>query len=111
MNNIWLQANADLSTVLFANVGDMTFLKNLPQCSKLQIMVIFVRTDVAVFLAFELPSLHLLGLVAIERWTFVFFATCSAENPEWPNKLIQFKIFSQELASMNFPLHFYLNQN
>jgi hypothetical protein len=53
---------------------------------------------VAVFPAFELPSLHLLDLVAIKRWTFVFFATRSAENPEWPNKLIQFKIFSEKKA-------------
>jgi hypothetical protein len=104
-------ANLETLEVLFADAGNMRFLKNLPQCPKLQIVAIFVRTDVAIFPAFKLPSLHLLGLVAIERWTFVFFANRSAENPEWPNKLIQFKIFSQELASMNFNLHFYLNQN
>jgi hypothetical protein len=88
--NIWLLANTDLSTleVLFADAGNIMFLKNLPQCPKLQIMAIFVRTTVAVFPAFKLPSLHLLGLVAIERWTCVFFATHSAENLEWPNKLI-----------------------
>jgi hypothetical protein len=63
MDNIWLPANADLSTVevLFADAGDMMFLKNLPQCPKLQIVVIFVQTDMAVFPAFKLPSLHLLG--------------------------------------------------
>jgi hypothetical protein len=97
--------------VLFVDVGNMMFLKNLPQCPKLQIVAIFVQTNVVVFLAFKLSSLHLLGFVAIKRWTFVFFATHSAKNPEWPNKLIHFKIFSQELASMNFILHFYLNQN
>jgi hypothetical protein len=91
-----LPTNADLNIVevLFADSADMAFLKNLPACPKLQIVGIFIMSDVAVFPALELPSLHLLGLVAIERWTFIFFATSKADNPEWLKKISQ--------SSMNF---------
>jgi hypothetical protein len=63
MVNIWLPMNADLSAleVLFADMGDMGFLKIL-QCPKLQIIGIFIFTDEAVFLALELPAFLFLDM-------------------------------------------------
>jgi hypothetical protein len=102
MVNIWLTMNADLSTleVLFADAGDMGFIKTLPECPKLQIIGIFVSTDVAVFPALELPAFLLLGMVAVERWTWMFFATSKLDKRDLDAKLPQFKIFCGELASM-----------
>jgi hypothetical protein len=40
------------------------------------------------FPGFQTPFLAFIGLGGIKRWTFVFFATRSTENPEWLNKLI-----------------------
>jgi hypothetical protein len=75
MVNIWLHINADLSTLdmLFTNARDMGFLKILPEYPKLQIIVIFVSTDVAVFPALELSAFLLLCMAAVERWMWMFF--------------------------------------
>jgi hypothetical protein len=53
-----LPTNADLNTIemLFADLADIAFLKNLPACPKLQIVGIFIMSDVAIFLAFELQG-------------------------------------------------------
>jgi hypothetical protein len=69
--------NADLSTleVLFADVRDMGFLKILLECPKLQIIRIFIPTDMDVFPALELPAFFLLGMAAVGRWTWMFFVT------------------------------------
>jgi hypothetical protein len=102
MVNIWLLMNAYLSTleVLFADARDMGFLKTLPECPKLQIIGIFVSTNVAIFPALELPAFLLLGMVAVERWTWLFFATSKLNKQDLDVKLPQFKIFCGELASM-----------
>jgi hypothetical protein len=102
MRNIWLPVNADLGIleVLFADAGDMGFLRTLPTCPKLQIIAIVVSTDMAVFPALDLPSIHLLGLVAVESWTWIFFATSNLNKRDLDVKLPQFKIFCGELASI-----------
>jgi hypothetical protein len=61
--------NADLSTleVLFADMGDMGFLRTLLECPKLQIIGIFVSTYVAIFLASEAPCFFVVGHRSSER--------------------------------------------
>jgi hypothetical protein len=92
--------NADLSTleVLFAVVGDMGFLKTLLECPKLQIIGIFVSTNVAVFPTLELPDFVLLGIIAVERWIWIFFATSKLKKQDLDTELPQFKIFCRKLA-------------
>jgi hypothetical protein len=94
--------NADLSTleVLFADARDMGFLKTLPEYPKLQIIRIFISTDMAVFPALELPAFLLLGMAAVGRWTRMFFATSKRDKRDLDMKLPQFKIFCGKLARM-----------
>jgi hypothetical protein len=65
---------------------------NLLFTPKLELVVIFVKSDVAIFLALDLPPLYPLGVVAVGFWTFLFFATSTIKDPN-QNIFAQIKIF------------------
>jgi hypothetical protein len=78
MASLWVSPGpkiAESNEALFIDVADVSFLKNLPFTPKLELVIIFVKSDVAIFLALDLSPLDPLGVVAIGSWTFLFFAT------------------------------------
>jgi hypothetical protein len=95
MASLWVSPGPKIAKsveALFVDAADVSFLKNLPFTSKLELVVIFVKSDVAIFLALDLPPLYPLGVVAIGFWTFLFFATSTIKNPN-QNIFAQIKIF------------------
>jgi hypothetical protein len=90
---------AESIEALFVDAADVSFLKNLPFTPKFELVIIFVKSDVAIFLALDLPPLHPLGVVAIGSWTFLFFVTATMKNPN-QNIFAQIKIFCIKLQSM-----------
>jgi hypothetical protein len=84
MVSLWVSPGPKIAKsvkALFVDAADVSFLKNLPFTPKLELVVIFVKSDVAIFLALDLPPLHPLRVVAIGSWTFLFFATAMMKNP------------------------------
>jgi hypothetical protein len=83
MASFWVSPGpkiAESVEAFFVNAADISFLKNLPFTPKLELVIIFVKSDVAFFPALDLPPLHPLGVVAIGSWTFLFFATTTMKN-------------------------------
>jgi hypothetical protein len=57
---------------LFVDAADVSFLKNLPLTPKLELVIIFVKSDVAIFPALDLPPLYPSGLLLLVPGPFYF---------------------------------------
>jgi hypothetical protein len=102
MASIWISPGADIGRhveAIFVDAADISFLKKSFYSPKLQLVVIFSKTDVAVFPGLEILPMYLLGLVAVGDWTFLFFSLSSNQTPNL-DVFRELKVFCRELAGM-----------
>ena len=79
------------------DAADVSILKQSFYSPKLQLVVVFSKSDVMLLPSLELLSMYFLGLVAVGEWTFLFFSLSTIQNPNL-KVFKQLKIFCAELA-------------